>query len=257
MWEEPCISGHKGSGTVFFSSCNIKCIYCQNYAISSKNCGREVSEEELAQIFVSLQSEGAHNINLVTPTHYVPGILNAIDIAKKEGLSIPVVYNCGGYESEETIDALKGYVDIYIPDIKYYSDKYALEYSNAPNYFPTAMKAVSRMLDQVGTITMDDEGILKKGVIIRHLMLPGLMFDTKKVLDAAFDAFGDRVLFSIMSQYTPVENVQNHPTLCKKINPGHYDAMIDYIMCKGMDNIFIQDSSSASESYIPDFDTCD
>lgn len=255
MWEEPCISGTRGSGTVFFSACNMKCIYCQNYEISSQNCGREISEEKLAQIFLSLEREGAHNINLVTPTHYVPAIISALDIAKKNGLCIPVVYNCGGYECEETIELLKGYVDIYIPDIKYYSDKYALEYSGAPRYFETAMKAVSAMVSQVGATDIGTDGILKKGVIIRHLMLPGLLFDTKKIVDAVSDTFGDKVLLSIMSQYTPMPNVYSHPKLCKKINPEHYNAMIDYIMCKGMDNIFVQDISSADEAYIPDFDT--
>jgi len=254
-WEEPCISGTNGSGTVFFSSCNMKCIYCQNYEISSKNCGREVSEEELAQIFLSLQSQGAHNINLVTPTHYVPMVINALDEAKSGGLTIPIVYNCGGYESEETISLLDGYVDIFIPDIKYFSDKYAIEYSNAPQYFETAVTAVKKMLSQVGEPLFDNNGIMKKGIIIRHLMLPGLLFDTKKVVDVIADTFGNRVFFSLMSQYTPVSNVINHPTLSKKINPKHYETMVDYIMCKGLDNIFVQDISSASEDYIPEFDT--
>ena len=183
FWEEPCISGKKGSGTVFFSCCNMKCVYCQNYEISTLNKGMTISVSELADKFLMLQGEGAHNINLVTPTHFVPQIICALDEAKSRGLALPVVYNSSGYESVETIRLLKGYVDIYMPDLKYFSDKYAIKYSSAPNYFNIAKEAIEEMFNQVGTPVFDESGIMKKGMIVRHLMLPGLLFDSKKIMD--------------------------------------------------------------------------
>lgn len=253
FWEEPCISGTKGSGTVFFSGCNMKCIYCQNYGISTLGRGAEVTEQELAGEFISLQEQGAHNINLVTPTHYVPGIMNALDIARGRGLCIPVAYNCGGYESVETIERLSGYVSIYMPDIKYFSDKYAVEYSKAPNYFEYATKALDAMVSQAGEPVLDDDGIMQSGVIVRHLMLPGMLFDTKKIMDYLSTNYGDSIYISLMSQYTPMPAAACHKKLCHRINEAHYESMVDYIEYLGLKNVFIQDISSSGEEYIPPF----
>lgn len=179
-WEEPCISGVNGSGTVFFSNCNLKCVFCQNYEISHLGKGKEISIEHLSNIFLELQNKKAHNINLVTPTHYVPQIIEAIKISKSNGLTIPILYNSNGYENIETIKSLKGYIDVFLPDLKYFDDKYAKKYSNCNNYFNTACKATKEMFNQVGEPIFNNDGIIKKGIIIRHLMLPGLLFDTKK-----------------------------------------------------------------------------
>lgn len=253
FWEEPCISGKNGSGTVFFSCCNMKCIYCQNYGISTRNNGWFVSEKELADTFLTLQNQGANNINLVTPTHFVPQIISALDVAKKRGLKLPVVYNCGGYENPETIKLLSGYVDIYMPDMKYFSDKYAVEYSAAPNYFETAKNAIDEMFRQVGEPIFDKKSIMQRGVIVRHMMLPGLLFDTKKIIDYLYDTYKDSIYISLMSQYTPMPNVKGHPKLGSRLNEKHYDAMVEYCAEKGIKNAYIQDGSSATESFIPEF----
>lgn len=253
-WEEPCISGEKGSGTVFFSHCTLKCVYCQNYSISTQNKGRTVSENELAEIFLSLQNDGASNINLVTPTHYVPQIISALDIARCNGLSLPIVYNSGGYETVETIDLLNGYIDIYLPDIKYYDDKYAVKYSNAENYFKTAIVAVDRMVSQVGACKFDKNGIIKSGVIIRHLVLPGMIFDSRKILTEVHKKFGNDVFISIMSQYTPLPTLPNEfPELNRKIKMKLYNSLLNYASGIGITNAYIQEGESADESFIPDF----
>lgn len=252
-WEEPCISGTKGSGTVFFSGCNMKCIYCQNYEIS-RNCkGSIITEKELAQSFLLLQNEGAHNINLVTPTHYVPNIKMALDIARMDGLTIPSVYNCGGYEKAQTIKSLNGYIDIYMPDIKYFTDKYAVEYSMADGYFEYAKKALAQMVSQVGEPAFDENGIMQKGVIVRHLMLPSLLFETKKIIDYLATEYNDSIYISLMSQYTPMPCVSSHPRLNSRINEKHYEAMTEYIELLGLRNVYIQDISSAQDNFIPEF----
>lgn len=253
MWEEPCISGENGSGTVFFSGCNMKCVFCQNYAVSTCNKGYDITVEELARKFLDLQEMGANNINLVTPTHFVPQIITALDIAKNDGLKIPIAYNCGGYESVDTIKMLAGYVDIYMPDMKYFSDKYAVEYSAAPRYFENAKAALSEMVLQAGKPVFDERGIMQRGVIVRHMMLPGLLFDTKKILDYLHDTYNDDIYISLMSQYTPMESVRMHPVLSKKLNPKHYEAMIDYCAEIGITKAYVQDGESASESFIPEF----
>lgn len=253
MWEEPCISGEKGSGTVFFSGCNMKCIYCQNYVISTECKGDYITENELAEIFIELQRKGASNINLVTPTHYVHQIISSLDIAKVKGLNIPVVYNSGGYENVETIKMLRGYIDIYMPDFKYFSDKYAIEYSSAPNYVNFAKQAIEEMFGQVGEPVFDNCGMMKSGVIVRHMMLPGLLFDTKKILDYLHSTYRERIYISLMSQYTPTQNVSRHPKLKSTINESHYKAMIDYCVGCEIKNVFIQDVSSAVQDFIPDF----
>lgn len=255
FWEEPCISGKNGSGTVFFSCCNMKCVYCQNYEISTLNKGMTISISELAEKFLVLQSEGAHNINLVTPTHFVPQIICALDIAKSRGLNLPVVYNSGGYESIETIKLLRGYVDIYMPDMKYFSDKYAVKYSLAPNYFNIAKAAIEEMFHQVGTPVFDENGIMQKGMIVRHLMLPGLLFDSKKIMDYLYNTYKNDIYISLMSQYTPLPHIKDFPELSKKLNPRHYEAMVDYCATLGICNAFVQDGEAASESFIPPFES--
>ncbi len=254
FWEEPCISGEHGSGTVFFSHCTLKCVFCQNYNISTENKGKIISVSELADCFLDLQTQGANNINLVTPTHYVPLIIQALDIAKANGLTLPILYNTSGYENPETIKSLDGYIDIYMPDMKYFDNKYAVKYSNAPDYFNIAKSAIREMYNQVGKPVFDENGIMQKGMIIRHLMLPGLLFDTKKIIDYIYREYKNNVYVSLMSQYTPLEHVKRFPELNKKLNPKHYNAMINYCTDLGMENVYIQDGEAASESFIPPFE---
>lgn len=254
FWEEPCLSGRNGAGTVFFSYCNMKCVYCQNYRISTRGAGHEVSIGELAEIFLDLQSRGANNIDLVTPTHYALDIAEAVKKAKNSGLHIPVLYNCGGYESVETLKRLEGLIDIYMPDMKYYRDKYAVKYSSAPRYFETACAALEEMYRQTGAFVLDENGIMQSGVIVRHMMLPGLMLDTKKIMDYLFDTYGNNIYISLMSQYTPLKNVERFPELNRKIDMKKYNSIVDYCMNRGMENVFIQEGSAAKESFIPCFE---
>lgn len=254
MWEEPCISGKNGSGTVFFSNCNLKCVFCQNNSISTGGKGNYITEERLGEIFLEQQNRGAHNINLVTPTHYVPQIIEGIKCARDKGLKIPVVYNSGGYENVETINALEGYIDIYLPDLKYYNDKYAIKYSGAPGYFRAASEAIYEMVKQVGKPEFDQDGMMKKGVIIRHLMLPGLLFDSKKIVDFIHSHYGDNVYLSLMNQYTPMNVADTYPELNRPVSSEHYDSLIDYCLRIGIVNGFIQEEGTVSESFIPDFD---
>ena len=253
-WEEPCISGTNGSGTVFFSNCNLKCVFCQNYAISTDGVGEEVSIKRLSEIFLEQQERGATNINLVTPTHFVPQIISALKMAKRSGLNIPIVYNTNSYENIETLKLLNGYVDIYLPDFKYFKDSYAIKYSNAPDYFKVASNAIMEMFKQVGTPEFDHNGIMKKGVIVRHLMMPGLLFDSKKIIDYLYKTYKDSIYISIMNQYTPTKNLSKYPEINRKVTKKHYDALIDYCLSLGIKNAFIQDEGTASESFIPDFD---
>ena len=254
FWEEPCISGENGSGTVFFSHCNLRCVYCQNYKISHMGVGKTVSTEELAKAFLNLQEKGANNINLVTPTHYVPQIIDAVTLARKNGLTLPILYNSSGYENVETIKMLHGIVDIYLPDLKYFDDKYAERYSGIKNYFDIASRAISEMFESVGKCVFDGNGIIKKGVIVRHMMLPHLMFDSKKVIDYLFKTYGDDIFISIMNQYTPIhENLKNFPELNQKISKEYYDTLIDYAVDIGIKNTYIQDGDTAKESFIPEF----
>jgi len=253
QWEEPCISGTLGSGTVFFSNCNLKCVFCQNHKISDEGAGKTVSINRLSEIFLEQQKRGAHNINLVTPTHYVPQIIEALKLAKSRGLNIPILYNSNAYENIETIKALKGFIDVYLPDLKYYRDKYALKYSKAPNYFNTASQVITEMKSQVGVAKFDDAGIIQKGVIIRHLMLPGLLFDSKKVIDYIYTTFDDSVYISLMNQYTPMHLADKYPEINKPLNPNHYDSLIDYCLSLGITNCFIQESGTSSKDFVPDF----
>ncbi|MCB2294910.1 radical SAM protein [Clostridium algoriphilum] len=253
-WEEPCISGTSGSGSVFFSYCNLSCVFCQNYKISHEGFGKIVSINRLSEIFIEHQMRGALNINLVTPTHYVPQIIEALRLAKHAGLNIPVLYNSNGYESIDTIRSLRGFIDVYLPDLKYYNDKYAIKYSNAPNYFNNACKVITEMVLQVGETKFDNDGIIQSGVIIRHLMLPGLLFDSKKVIDFIFTTFKDNVYISLMNQYTPMNNSATYPEINKSLNPNHYNALINYCLNLGITNCFIQESGTSSKTFVPNFD---
>ena len=254
FWEEPCISGEKGSGTVFFSHCTLICVYCQNYKISTENQGRFVTEDELSDMFLDLQNQGALNINLVTPTHYVPGIIKALKLAKQKGLTLPVLYNTSGYESIETLEMLRGYVDIFLPDFKYFNPEYARKYSASKDYPEVVKKAIDKMFELVGKCEFDDDGIIKKGVIVRHLMLPGLTDDTKKILEYLYKTYGDDIFISIMSQYTPLPTLpKEFPELATKIDMAIYDKVLDFAVDIGIENAFIQEGESASESFIPEF----
>lgn len=253
MWEEPCVSGENGSGTIFFSNCNMGCVFCQNYEISHEGFGKAISSERLAEIMLELQGEGCNNINLVTPTAYVTYIKEAIEIAKGEGLNLPIIYNSSGYETLDTIKGLEGYIDVYLPDIKYFSDKYSIKYSKAPNYFFHASRAVLEMFSQVGAPSFKD-GIISRGLMIRHLMLPGLLFDSKKIVDWVAQNLPSSVYLNIMCQYTPMGAAPNYPEINRTLNKSHYEALIDYAIEMGVEKGFFQDFDSASEKYTPNFD---
>lgn len=253
FWEEPCISGENGSGTVFFSNCNLKCVFCQNYEISSEGFGKEINIDRLADIFIELQEKGANNINLVTPTHFVPQIIEALKIAKNNGLDLPIVYNTNSIDTLDTIKALNGYIDVYLPDFKYFEDKYSMKYSKIKGYSKNVIDVIDEMIKQVGAPKFNKDGIIEKGVIVRHLLLPGLLFDSKKVVDAIYNNFGDNVYISLMNQYTPMHNAKMYPEINKSINEKTYDVLIDYALSIGIKNGFIQESGTNSKEFVPDF----
>ena len=254
QWEEPCISGENGSGTVFFSFCPLKCVFCQNYSLSHENKGTKISTVELANIFLKLQSQKAHNINLVTPTHYSLQVLDALKIAKANGLTIPIVYNTSGYENVETLKMLDGYIDVYLPDFKYFSNELSKKYSGVSNYFEVATDALKEMFRQVGEFSIDENGIIKRGMIVRHLILPGYTEDSKAVTQHIYDLFRDKIYISIMNQYTPLPHVSNYPEINRKVTDEEYDDVIDFALSLGIENAFIQEGDTAKESFIPDFD---
>ncbi|MBQ6697034.1 MAG: radical SAM protein [Lachnospiraceae bacterium] len=255
MWEEPCISGSVGSGTVFFGGCNLKCVFCQNHSIAIGNCGKEIPLSRLAKIFLELQAKGAANINLVTPTHYIPQIRDALLFAKEQGLTIPIVYNSGGYESAEALRLLKGLVDIYLPDFKYVSSQLSRQYSHAIDYFEQASFALAEMYAQVGTPLFDDQtGMMKRGMIVRHLLLPGQTKDSKKVLRYLHETYGNNIYISIMNQYTPLPQVAAIPELNRKVTSEEYDRVVNFALRLGIENAFIQEGETAEESFIPPFD---
>lgn len=254
-WEEPCISGTQGSGTVFFCGCNLKCVFCQNIDISScGNNGAEVSPKELGRIFFDLKEQGAHNINLVTPTHYTPQIKDVLSEVKGK-LNIPVVYNCGGYELPESLHSLNGLIDIYLTDIKYMDDALARKYSCADNYFQTSVSALSEMLEQTGAPEFDPNGIMTSGVMVRHLVLPSHRKDSIEIIKYLKSHYGtDKFILSLMSQYTPNSNLQNFPELNRKITSFEYNSVTQFAYDSGFTNAYIQQKSSADEKYIPPFD---
>lgn len=253
-WEEPCISYKNGAGTVFFTGCSLHCVYCQNAPVSSEMFGEAVSPLRLADIFLSLQERGADNIDLVTPTHFVPGIIRALDIAKPK-LTIPVIYNCGGYELTETIDMLKGYIDIYLPDIKYYSPEVSARYSKAPDYFEYASEAVKAMIKQTGGVKFNEDGGLIRGTIIRHLVLPSHRHDSMKIMEwIASELPKEDILVSIMNQYTPFGHIpEDYPELKRRVTKMEYNSVVNYAAELGI-NGFTQDKSSATADYTPEFD---
>jgi putative pyruvate formate lyase activating enzyme len=253
MWEEPCISGEEGSGAVFFSGCAMGCVYCQNRNIAAGRAGKKITIERLSDIFIELQEKKANNINLVTPSHYVPQIIDAISIARNKGLRIPIVYNCSGYEKVETLKLLQGYVNIYLPDFKYMDPEPAARYSNCKDYFIYASKALTEMVRQTGSPEFDERGMMKKGVIVRHLALPGYLEDSKKIIKYLFETFGNNIFISIMNQYTPMTAIRDYPELNRKITEKEYDELVDYAIELGVENGFIQEGETASESFIPEF----
>lgn len=252
-FEEPCISGKSGSGTVFFSNCNFKCIFCQNYKISQEGKGNEVTIEELANIFLKLQQEGANNINLVTPTMYTYQIIEAIKIARMNGLNLPIIYNSNGYENVETLRDLRGYVDVYLPDLKYYADELAIKYSKAPNYFKIATKAILEMINQVGLPEFDENGMIKKGVIIRHLVLPGHIQNSKHILKWLKENVEGNAYVSVMAQYFPTYKAKEDEYLNRKLTRKEYSEIEQYLYLLDIQNGYMQELGKHEEEYVPDF----
>lgn len=254
MFEEPCISGTNGSGTVFFSNCNLNCVYCQNYEISQLGKGKEISIEHLAEIFLNQQEKKAHNINLVTPTMYVYQIIEAIKIAKSKGLNIPIIYNSNGYENIETIKLLNGYIDVYLPDLKYYSNAMSKKYSKIDNYFETATRAIKEMYNQVGKAEFDENGLIRRGVIIRHLVLPNHIQNSKNILKWISGNMPSDVYVSVMSQYFPTYKSKNDDLINRKLTKKEYKEVFNYLYSLDLKNGYIQDLGSHEEEYVPDFD---
>lgn len=252
FWEEPPISGTRGSGTIFFSGCSLSCIFCQNREISRGRTGKAVSVDRLAEIMTELEAKGAHNINLVTPTHYIPSIVEAIRLSKKHGFNIPIVYNTGSYETVEALKMLEGIVDIYLPDLKYYTGKTSAEYSNAPDYPEVARAAIAEMYRQVGEPEFDEKEIMKKGLIVRILLLPGHVAEAKLSLKYLIETYGDNIYISLMNQYTPMQDMK--PPLNRRVTHDEYADLIGYAEKLGLKNGFTQDFGTAKESFIPLFD---
>ena len=253
MWEEPVISGNAGSGTIFFSNCNLKCIFCQNKKISNDGYGKEISNDRLSEIFMELQKKGANNINLVTPTHYVPQIVESIHLSKDKGLKLPIVYNTSSYENTNTIKLLNGLVNIYLADLKYYDDNLAVNYSHCKNYFKYATDTIDEMYEQVGKFIIKDD-LMKSGLIVRILVLPGHINDAKKIIKYLYQKYNDSIFISIMNQYTPLCNFKTYTNLNRKLYDKEYDEVVDYACNLGIKNAFIQEGSTQDESFIPDFD---
>ena len=253
QWEEPVISGINGSGTVFFSNCNLKCIFCQNKKISTLGYGKEISNERLKEIFLELQAKGAHNINLVTPTHYVPQIVEVLKEAKTAGLNIPIVYNTSSYENVSTIMLLEGIVDVYLADLKYFDDSLGCKYSKCENYFEVAKAAIEAMYEQVGKFEIVDD-LMVKGVIVRVLVLPGHADNSKNLIKYLHETYGNNIIISIMNQYTPVEVIDKYPNLNRKVSDEEYEEVIDFAVELGVEIAFIQEGETQDTSFIPDFD---
>lgn len=255
FWEEPCISGESGSGAVFFSGCALHCVFCQNDKISRGQAGKEIEKERLVQIFLELQAKGANNINLVTPGQYVPHIIWAVEQARNQGLKLPIVYNTSSYEKVDTIKMLEGIVDIYLPDFKYMNPTLAQKYSHAGDYPEVAKAAIGEMVRQQPEPVFNEETeLMEKGVIVRQLLLPGLLEDAKAVVKYLYETYGDSIYLSLMSQFTPLPNVEGFPELNRKVTEAEYDEYVDYAIDLGVDNGFIQEGDVAEESFIPDFD---
>lgn len=253
-YEEPCISGINGSGTIFFSNCNMNCIYCQNYEISQLGKGKEISIKELADIFINQQEKGVNNINLVTPTMYAFQIIEAIKLAKKNGLIIPIIYNTNGYEKIETLKALQGYIDVYLPDLKYYSNKLSIKYSKVNNYFSVATEAIKEMYRQVGTPKFNEDGIMQRGIIIRHLVLPNHIQNSKNILKWIKENMPQDVYVSVMAQYFPTYKAKEDDLLNRKITIREYRTVENYLYSLELENGYMQDLGKHEEEYVPEFD---
>lgn len=254
FYEEPVISGTKGSGAVFFCGCNLRCVYCQNREIALGTVGREISIERLCEIFFELKEQGANNINLVTPTHFIPAIREAIIQAKSRGFNLPFVYNTSSYETVEALKTLDGLIDIYLPDFKYMDALLARNYSHAPDYPTIAKKAIAEMVRQTGPLSINpDTGLMEKGVIVRHMVLPNGTKNAKTVISYLYETYRDSIYISIMNQYTPMKEFDKFPELSRKVTAREYQRVIDYTVDLGVINAFIQEGETASESFIPVF----
>ncbi len=254
LWEEPVICGKKGSGAVFFTGCNLKCVFCQNASLATNQAGQEVSLDRLAEIFLELQEKGAVNINLVTASHYIPQVAEALRKAKKKGLCIPVVYNTSSYEKADSLRNLEGLVDIYLPDMKYMDRSLAKDYSKAEDYPEVCKEALAEMYRQVGKVVFDkDSGLMQKGMIVRHLVLPGAVINAKKVLAYLYETYGNTIYISIMNQYTPMRTFEAFPVLNRKVTKREYDRVVTYALDLGIENAFIQEGDVANISFIPEF----
>ncbi len=253
-WEEPCISGQRGSGTVFFSHCSLRCAYCQNYEISHNGVGADLTTQQLSELFLNLQNQGAHNINLVTATHYTQPVVEALHEAKARGLRIPVVYNTHGYETPAALDQLAGLVDVYLPDFKYWDRRLAARLSQAPDYPEVARRAIQLMLEQVGPPVFDDQGIVQKGLLVRHLILPNYLENTFDILDWIAEYLPKSVYVSLMAQYTPCYRASDYADINRRLQPDEYQRVIDYFWALGRDNGYIQELDAADQQYIPPFD---
>lgn len=255
FWEEPCISGDCGSGTVFFSGCSLQCIFCQNHEIALGESSKVISVERLSQIFLELQEKGAANINLVTAGHFIPQVCRALELSKTHGLSIPIVYNTGSYEEVASLRLLEGLIDIWLPDLKYFSGDLSARYSSAPDYFQVATAAIAEMFRQTPATVFDSKtGLMQRGIIVRHLMLPSQAADSKKILRYLHTTYGDAIYISIMNQYTPLAGVSEIPELNRKVTPEEYRRVLDFADRIGIENGFMQEDGTAAESFIPPFD---
>lgn len=254
MWEEPCISGEKGSGAVFFSGCTLGCVFCQNRQIADGTCGKEISVERLSDIFLELQEKGAANINLVTASHFVLPVIPALEYAKSHGLKIPVVYNTGGYEKVETLRMLEGIVDVWLPDFKYMDSELSEKYSRAKDYPEVAARALEEMVRQAGNCIFDEAGYIQKGVIVRHLILPGHTEDSKAVLQYLYETYKNKIYISVMNQYTPLPHTADMPPLNRKVTKREYDRVLAYALSLGIEQGYFQEGETAEESFIPLFD---
>ncbi|MBQ7371178.1 MAG: radical SAM protein [Blautia sp.] len=254
LWEEPCISGQKGSGTVFFTGCSLRCCFCQNHEIASGMTGKKITVSRLAEIFLEMQDQGAANINLVTACHFIPQILDALDIAHREGLVLPIVYNSGGYEKVESLKLLEGYVDIYLPDLKYLHRDLAGRFSHAPDYPEIVKAAITEMVRQTGPCEFDADGYMQKGTIVRHLILPGHTRNSKAVLNYLKETFGDEIYISIMNQFTPACRQETFPELNRKVTKREYEKVLKEALCLQIGQAYIQEGDTARESFIPPFD---
>ena len=255
QWEEPCLSGTNGSGTVFFSGCSLGCVFCQNAEISRGAAGKEIDTARLSDIFLELEEKGAHNINLVSSSHYTPSVIEALDLAKARGLKIPIVYNSSGYESADTLRLLEGYIDIYLPDFKYVSSVLSEKYSHAKDYSERAKETLAEMVRQQPRAVFDESGIMQRGVIVRHLMLPDCARDSRAVLEYLYKTYGDSIYISIMRQFTPTaELTESHPELFRRITDKEYGRMLDFCDALGIERGFSQETGCEEESFIPPFD---